>query len=497
MARTHNCHRIVSGLAAAAVTLTAGAQSSWNVQDENSAGLVGSGEAGLKTLFDSATVVLPSGGAGAGDVNVPGIFPEFPPPVRPDLLRRSIGRINPGALSTLGEPGGNTLVTNLFEDVAYSLVFTRSIPNATYGTTTWFGRTSGSDLDNVVLVMSDADGMTALNVYDPEGLHYQVRRIIDDVYAVEELDPTIAPPEDEGELDPGPPAETNRDFCEDGSRIDLMVVYTPAVRDYLAYTRGIIAAYMVQEEWGPCPPAAESPWDLNRDGEIGVLDWLLVLTMFSSDHSTHAAIDVAVAEANLAYGNSEIPVTLELVHRTEIHYVEDEEMWCTQAVTRLMEPDDGYMDEVHALRDEHLADVVALLTTACTGGSAFVMRDPSPSFEERAFSAMRTPDRSFVLAHEVGHNMGCCHAYGDPGCACLHGGAYPYSRGHRLPADAPQWRTIMAYGPGALIPCFSNPYVYHDGYPTGIPAGEPLEADNAWTIMETAVIVANFRERCP
>ena len=92
--------------------------------------------------------------------------------MRPELRRRSVGQISSGALAALDEPGGNPLIANLFEDVADSVVFTLSIPNRTYGTTAWFGRTSGSDLDNVILVMRPSGDVAALNVYGPEGLHY-------------------------------------------------------------------------------------------------------------------------------------------------------------------------------------------------------------------------------------------------------------------------------------------------------------------------------------
>ena len=115
------------------------------------------------------------------------------------------------------------------------------------------------------------------------------------------------------------------------------------------------------------------------------------------------------------------------------------------------------------------------------------------------------PDYGFLLPHEVGHNMGCCHACGDGGGCGANTGAFSYSKGHRFPIGAPQWRTVMAYTPGGLIPHFSNPDVFFEGYPTGIKEGggvcdpsngPPSEADNARTIRETSAIVANFRENC-
>jgi hypothetical protein len=55
----------------------------------------------------------------------------------------------------------------------------------------------------------------------------------------------------------------------------------------------------------------------------------------------------------------------------------------------------------------------------------------------------------------------------------------------------------MAYQPGDLRWFFSNPDVFHDGQPTGVPIGEENEAHNAQTINLRAPIVENFRPEDP
>ncbi|MGA1225453.1 MAG: hypothetical protein ACO31E_12920, partial [Phycisphaerales bacterium] len=90
--------------------------------------------------------------------------------------------------------------------------------------------------------------------------------------------------------------------------------------------------------------------------------------------------------------------------------------------------------------------------------------------------------------HEVAHNQGCCHAPGDGG-GCTSGGVFPYSVGHRfLGTSGTEWRTVMAYSPGLRWPRLSSPLIEWDGVPTGT-----ASADNARTLVETAVAMANFR----
>jgi hypothetical protein len=105
-------------------------------------------------------------------------------------------------------------------------------------------------------------------------------------------------------------------------------------------------------------------------------------------------------------------------------------------------------------------------------------------------------DANFLLAHEIGHNLGCCHGPGDEGGCAPGGGAFSYSNGHRFPVDDPQYRTVMTYFPGLVVGHFSNPDVRYEGHPTGVFEGDLFEADNARTIRETAFVVANFGGKC-
>jgi hypothetical protein len=204
-------------------------------------------------------------------------------------------------------------------------------------------------------------------------------------------------------------------------------------------------------------------------------------------------IDLAVAEANDAYANSLIPVTLNLVFRGEVTYTESGNV--ATDLTRLQNPGDGHMDAVHAWRNQYGADLVCLFTETMQStyaGLGYLMSSVSTNFSSYSFSVVRRiyATGNYTFAHELGHNMGCAHDRQNASGP----GAYPYSYGHRfVGSDTATYRDVMAYAPGIRIPYFSNPNVSYLGTPTGIAAGATNAADNATTISNTAPTVSSFR----
>ncbi len=211
-----------------------------------------------------------------------------------------------------------------------------------------------------------------------------------------------------------------------------------------------------------------------------------------SQAAIEAEIALFVAAANLGYSNSQIGSQLNLVYVDETAY--NENGTYSEHLNRLRTPSDGFMDEAHLLRYLHQADLVGLIVNDGENcGQAYLMPELATSSEELAFSVTTWWCDDYVLAHELGHNEGCCHACGDGGgCGC--GGLFSYSVGHRYFGNSgTQRRTIMAYPPGQRIPYFSNPAVFFDGQPTGVPVGQPNEANNALTINTTISTVASYR----
>ena len=221
-----------------------------------------------------------------------------------------------------------------------------------------------------------------------------------------------------------------------------------------------------------------------------------------------AQIDASVAEANLAFQNSSIPITLRLTQAILTRFNESGRADRDLAVlTHVMEEvyekeeeeeedEDGYygLGEVASARRSTHSDLVCLLVEGGdnTVGVGNQLWEPKPDFAPRALSVIQ---RGFlnhfqILAHEIGHNLGCQHER----AATPSHGVFPYSHGYRLTLDGLHYRTIMATLPGVTLPNYSNPDVTFLGKPTGVDAAESDGADNARTLRATAPIAAQFSD---
>ncbi len=227
-----------------------------------------------------------------------------------------------------------------------------------------------------------------------------------------------------------------------------------------------------------------------------IIDLLVVYTAAARNgaggtNGMNALIDAAVAEANLAFENSEVNAELRLVHRVEANYSETGNI--NEDLDRLEDPDeDSPLSIVHQLRGEHRADLVCMITETTGGpfGLANQMRESDVEFGVKAFSIVQRQHAiSYqALAHELGHNMGCQHdRETSPG-----GGIYDYSHAYRFEVDGVLYHTVMAYQPGLPIPYFSNPDVLFLGVPTGIAEPSTNSANNAKTLKRTVSTVARF-----
>ena len=194
-------------------------------------------------------------------------------------------------------------------------------------------------------------------------------------------------------------------------------------------------------------------------------------------------IDLSVEEANESFRISGIGnVKLRLVHAYETDYVEEGAHF--DHVWRFADKGDGYMEEIHPLRDKYQADV-AILIVDDPKGCGLATRVHADADEAFAVVHHECAASTYSLAHEIGHIIGARHELAtDKNMA-----PFPYGHGY---VNGQKWRDIMSYkdscGGCRRIPVWSSPKVLIKGEPAGT-----AEVDNARVIAEQAARVANFR----
>ena len=253
-----------------------------------------------------------------------------------------------------------------------------------------------------------------------------------------------------------------------------------------------------------CPPAEQS-----------VIDVAVFYTTAARENAggtdvIATSIDLMVAETNMAYMNSAVNQRINLVAAEEVvGYRETNDLVID--IARLRSVSDGYMDEIHDIRDTVAADIV-LLIVAGSSGRAYQLVVPSTSAESFAFGVVNAYSTS-TFVHELGHIMGLRHdRYAQCGDNCSGFTQFPYAFGYvnqqalePSPPDTAFWRTIMAYpnqcGRCSGILRFSNPdQIYPDpgGDPLGKAGLEPAPgadgpADAVRMLNRTRGYVANYR----
>lgn len=174
-------------------------------------------------------------------------------------------------------------------------------------------------------------------------------------------------------------------------------------------------------------------------------------------------IEAYLAQATIlsqsAFDNSDIAIELRPVYNYKVDYDEtDDEIGSGERLRRFttsptFNPSNwnagGYMDEVHEIRDEVGADMVAgIFDLSDVGGIAWLLGSPM-GFPELAFSLNRIQQilTGYTLAHELGHNMGNAHSRSQASNAAdLYGALFHYSVGYQWVTENEAFVSVMGYG---------------------------------------------------
>jgi hypothetical protein len=267
-------------------------------------------------------------------------------------------------------------------------------------------------------------------------------------------------------------------------------------------------------------PAADPVALTDTPAGSTIVDVMIVYTPAAADWAdTHedgieTLIAQAMQRANEAHTNSNTQIYLRLVHSAEIDYAESTASnGYAVDLDRLSGTTDGYMDEVHAWRNQYGADFICLFETNNLVGGYGQLLSSRYGNSSAIFSLARVEQSSwtYTVVHEWGHNMGCHHSktqesYPGPGL-------YGYSAGWQWNDPAATkgsdgFCTVMTYqnfdgdrntgvGSGGYeyerVAYFSNPSIFYIGDSTNA-TGDAGDGDNARTMREMKDVLAAYRD---
>ncbi|MEO7650945.1 MAG: CARDB domain-containing protein, partial [Bryobacteraceae bacterium] len=354
----------------------------------------------------------------------------------------------------LAEAGG--LEMNFFDGKSLPVRWTAVEQSADWKSRVWTGVVEGAAQGHAVLIVND--GMMTGNFSRGDGTMYQLRPGEDGTHWVREVDQSqfsdeLHPLRDSGPVLAGDgtvPPQAGDAAADDGSVVDVMVLYTQAARV--------------------------------KAGGAQAMQQL---------------VNLGIAETNQGYANSGVIQRVRLVYTAEVNYQESATDMGTD-LGRLATPDDGYLDEVHRLRDNYNADLVSLWVEggdAC--GIAYLLSDVNRPLPTRGFSVVGRSCATgyYSFGHELGHNMGATHGRDDNTGA----GVFPYSYAFKR-TTGDKFRTIMGYDNNCSCPrvnCWSNPGVAVKGVAAGVDPNTTNGTANYLTLNNTRNVIANYRTATP
>ena len=217
-----------------------------------------------------------------------------------------------------------------------------------------------------------------------------------------------------------------------------------------------------------------------------VIDVIVAYTAKAAAHYNDVRrdlIELAIERGNEAFATSGLGhIKLRLVHVYQTNYVEQGAHF--DHVWRFADKGDGYMDEIHGLRDKYRADVAVLIVDD-PQGCGLATRVHADADEAFAVAHHDCAALTYTVAHEIGHIIGARHDL------AIDKNMTPFPYGHGY-VNGTKWRDIMSYkescGGCPRLPVWSSPKVMIEGEIAGTP-----EQDNARVMLEEAPRVSKFR----
>ncbi|KAI9025435.1 hypothetical protein DFJ74DRAFT_704933 [Hyaloraphidium curvatum] len=412
-------------------------------------------------------------------IAAPSLFSDLPPaderPAVPDAFAKRARRVAADA-SLLAAGGPARIALPFFADANFTAVFTRTSKGD--ASETWFGTLDGTDPGYVAITHS---GGSMIGTVVAGGSTYDVMPSEQGVHTLREVN-TGAKPRC-GNAGGMPPRLAPSVAV--GQLADEPIAGSPADNPLANVTGPRLARRQAQ-------PGADGIYTVDL-----LALWTPAAAAKWAPTSPQLVIEHDVQLTTDSYRNSGVSMRMRLVHAAQVAYTERGTLKETfsNALDDLGGVNDGYMDNIHALRNQYGADLVALYIDNyeyCGLGYQITVPGGSsnPDFGFSVTSASCIAD--WTLAHETGHNSGCAHDRETEG-ATGKAGAYTYSYGYLHREGANSFRTIMSYECKDVecptVGYFSNPNVAYNGRPTGVANSE----DNARTLNNMAAEVAGFR----
>ncbi|MDU9048147.1 MAG: M12 family metallo-peptidase [Candidatus Electrothrix sp. Rat3] len=384
--------------------------------------------------------------------------------------------LNPQIQNKKPLPQGTKLVTHLFDDVEIESKVLKSMRNIN-GVTTTTAKVVGSQWGRVFI--AESNGQVRVKILAPEqGKIFSIQyNSADGLHYALELDPQLLKVDEEDVVQPDP---------------DLLI-------------NGEESIYQMMNNLS-----------VEEDESTDATTVVDVMVVYSNDALTYAGsvdemnniIALGMAMAKDAHENTNTGIFLHLVHSAQVNYTGSGSR--STDLARLANVSDGYLDEVHTLRDSYGADFVSFMLGdySSNGGTSYLLIS-SAGDAPLAFSVITGPVfDSYTPVHEIGHNMGLSHAKDQnyqPGPTSWFTDNYNFgdsSAGwHWHPVAGEKGKSsIMAYTSGSYysdglshtrVGLFSDPNISYEGFSSG----HINDGYNALVLRSLKNVYASYRHR--